>query len=682
MQRWYNEGYFQPTLLMKRTHLDTDFTPVGELVRRAGDQPVFLSPLVHTVAPPGLSRPLESVVDRAIPERNQHSPYQPVPTRSIRSSTLDSYLQNGSNAPDSPASSFGGRFVNGSPDPTPFGSQSGLDHTEQSRMPFATPGAGTIGTPGQRRATVTDPMDQVFGNRGFAMARQTSVDGMGYNGLWLPPFIACCVLHTSSGNDSPSVFNEGLSSSAFAPRSAQEPAHVNGFSGSSALNGTEYGAIGGIHANQGTPSRVLNRDAFGKPALEDIQPVAGLAGSFSNHSSPYISHAQQAFPQTPLSQFAGQDGRSLHPITPISDRQPMPFAQQLQQPFVQGPGFATSQSPWHTQDVPTFRRPGPFDANHPTVNNTFIAQPITPSQSFGRGTPGGTPIDQSPWQATAPPQPVTNESWGPPAASLTAANLGQHDEQQRQAELQQQAVTAPSEPAPGPEPTPAAEEVQPSAAPSLATPSASSPTDVVAPQKTRRQSSAQPVQTTPQPTKVAPAPPAPASAAPVKPPSPAPQPEPKAAWAIDDDKKTKGSGITLNLREIQEAEAKKLEARKTAERERERAARASSQSEDFQPFTTSWGLPTSQAGARASGAAKETPAASAFSAAATSTSTTPAVWTNAAKVPTTKKTMKEIQEEEERRKKLAAKEKETAAAAARRGYADTTTKVRPTLDRK
>ena len=53
-----------------------------------------------------------------------------------------------------------------------------------------------------------------------------------------------------------------------------------------------------------------------------------------------------------------------------------------------------------------------------------------------------------------------------------------------------------------------------------------------------------------------------------------------------------------------------------------------------------------------------------------------AVWTNAAKAPVVKKTMKEIQEEEEKRKKLA-KDKETvAAAAARRAYADTTNKVR------
>ena len=141
--------------------------------------------------------------------------------------------------------------------------------------------------------------------------------------------------------------------------------------------------------------------------------------------------------------------------------------------------------------------------------------------------------------------------------------------------------------------------------------------------------------------------------APPKAPSPIPQAETKAAWAVEDDKK-KGSAPTL--REIQEAEAKKTEARKAEQRERERAeraARTSSQSEEFQSFTTSWGLPTSQAGTRAnSNGPKEAPVVtSAFSAPAP-VSPAPAVWTNAAKAPVAKKTMKEIQEEEERKRKL------------------------------
>ena len=174
MQRWYNEGYFQATLLMKRTQFDTDFTPVGELVQRAGDQPVFLSPLVHNPTPPGLAR-LDTVVDRAIPERNQHSPYQPVPLRSLRSSTLDSYLQNGSNVSDSPSSSFGGRFA--SPD---IGAQAPFDQQPESRMPFAAK-TSAIGTP-SRRATV-DQAEPMLGNRGFnGIGRTPGVEGLGFGG--------------------------------------------------------------------------------------------------------------------------------------------------------------------------------------------------------------------------------------------------------------------------------------------------------------------------------------------------------------------------------------------------------------------------------------------------------------------------------------------------------------------
>ena len=472
------------------------------------------------------------------------------------------------------------------------------------------------------------------------------------------------------GADNQPAFNEGANGSPFVQRVVQEPSNANGFgSSSAALNGAEYGPIGGMHSNQGTPSRVLNRDPFGKPVLDEIQPNVGLGGSFSNHSSPFIQQAQ-AFPQTPLSQFAGQDNRSLPSVTPISDRQPMPFAQQ---PFAQSPAYGTSPSPWHAPEGPAFRRPGPFEAVHPTASNTFVAQPLAPSQSFGRGAPGGVPPNHSPWHNT--PQPVVNEPWGAPSASLTAANLGQHDEQQRQAELQLQTKKAPPESAPEPEPTPVTPEEPPVQAPPPApAPTAPSPSDPIVPQKPRRKSTAQPSQAAPQAPKVAPAPSVPIPTAPAKAPSPPPQPEqPKAAWAIDDDRKTKPSAATLNLREIQEAEAKKLEVRRAAERERERAARAS-QSEDFQPFTASWGLPTSQAGARAPPAIKETPVASPF-AAPSPASNTPAVWTNATKAPAAKKTMKEIQEEEERRKKQAAKEKESMAAAARRAYADTTTKV-------
>jgi PERQ amino acid-rich with GYF domain-containing protein len=156
--------------------------------------------------------------------------------------------------------------------------------------------------------------------------------------------------------------------------------------------------------------------------------------------------------------------------------------------------------------------------------------------------------------------------------------------------------------------------------------------------------------------------------------APVPPVIPKAAWAKEEEGKTKKAAVpSISLREIQEAEAKKLESRKAAEREKEKLARVSAvveTKEDTQPFTTSWGLPTSQAGSRASITPREVPTVPAQSPA------TIPVWTTPLKQPTIKKTMKEIQEEEEGRKKLAALKETSIPVPSKRGYAETTTKVR------
>lgn len=136
----------------------------------------------------------------------------------------------------------------------------------------------------------------------------------------------------------------------------------------------------------------------------------------------------------------------------------------------------------------------------------------------------------------------------------------------------------------------------------------------------------------------------------------------KVPWATNDEKVTKQAPAPMNLREIQEAEKKRQDARKAAEKEKERAVRAAAgaSSNEGVQFTASWGLPTSQVGARNNSGSipttRETPATS------PATSSAP-VWTSATKPAT--KSMKEIQEEEERRKQ-AAKEKETAASAVKR----------------
>ncbi len=147
----------------------------------------------------------------------------------------------------------------------------------------------------------------------------------------------------------------------------------------------------------------------------------------------------------------------------------------------------------------------------------------------------------------------------------------------------------------------------------------------------------------------------------------------KSAWAKDEDSnKKKGGNTSISLRSIQQAEAKKQESRKAAEREKDKARATTTildPKEDSQPFITSWGLPTSQAGARGSIAlsARDVPP--------TSPSLTAApvspVWTTPLKTPVVKKSMKEIQEEEERRKKQALRES-AAMAAQKRAYADST----------
>jgi len=112
MQRWFNEGYFSLDLPMRRTHIDTDWTTVEDLIKRANGANVFLSPLV-----PSRSYLNESPTNHPhLTEQQFTGPYHPSPVRSLRPTTLD-YLNGG---PDSPASSFAASVGNHSPDPHTF----------------------------------------------------------------------------------------------------------------------------------------------------------------------------------------------------------------------------------------------------------------------------------------------------------------------------------------------------------------------------------------------------------------------------------------------------------------------------------------------------------------------------------------------------------------------------------
>ncbi|KAH9947959.1 hypothetical protein B0H21DRAFT_299287 [Amylocystis lapponica] len=689
MQRWYNEGYFAPDLMMKRTHLDMEWISVGDMLQRVGDRPIFLTPIDGPVVPPGLSRRSDSLLDGSqpgsVPDRERRSPYQPVPTSTLRSLTLDSYLQNGSSASNSPSSSFGvNGYVNGSPDPGTLDGRMNPalynDPVISSRAAgFAAGSESPLAMGAQRRQTFGDGYESSLGARpsltNLTSGRGMSVDGLGFSGMDGA---------TSSSADSagpflsnfpgPDAGNFSRLTGVGLSRGPQDVSALNGHATPTNFATGDYGPIGGF-ANPPSASRVVHRDVYAPERLE-THPGIGL-GPYSNGStSSYAPNGQQLSQIPSLPYPSPHTNHPFHPVTPLSERQPqmashpLPISQQPQHSFVSSPNYAGSQSQWAPQDASILRRPGPFDVDHPTASNTYVASSFTPPQvSYSRATLNAAPSNQSPW--FNPSQGAVHDGWGGNLNSLTVANLGHHNQQHQHNGVQSQAGT----PDDAKDMQNDSTEVPPEASLQLPTAPPATPSSPVEPrasQKLRRKSTAPP-------TPVLPVQP-PASkvtsvtTTAVRPPSPTPQGDAKLAWSTEDEnKKAKPSGVTLGLREIQEAETRKLEARKAAERERDRAARAATgpvtQSEDFQPFTTSWGLPTSQAGtARPSAAAKD-PNASPLG-----TSPATPVWTNASKPPVAKKTMKEIQEEEEKQKKHATKEKETVAAAARRAYAESTNK--------
>ncbi|KAG5646055.1 hypothetical protein DXG03_004478 [Asterophora parasitica] len=604
MQKWFDDGYFTGDLPMKRTHLDTQWATVDELVKRhGGSTKIFVTPPPRPVAPPGLAH--RDSQNHPQDPLLYNGPYQPAPLRNLRSSTLDSF---GSNASDSPSSSFGaGRFGNGSPDPNAFGGRGA--YFGDSSIGGRAQAFGTIPDPAaafNRRNAFNDPSidpslsmrSPAFGN--IIPGRGPTVDGFPYNRTYSPGqgWNAATAFDGANGNrgsmDSfPSPFG---------------PASTNNF-----------GNLGHTH------------DVFGDgPSFQNVDYSHYVNGpSQSQHFSPATQYQQPAT-------NAYLQGVEPHTISSDPNHSP-----------------ALPQSPWNN-DVPPARRPGPFEVAHPTSANTVVVQPVVEASPWGQASEPSRPSSQANGSSWMPPQGSFEENWkaSPAPDSLTAFNIGQHNQQQQQ--LASAEVTASK-----------AESSEPSViVPILdAAPAAPEPVAKAAPAKLKAKATAPATQPSLTP-KVSP--PTPQV---VLEPSP-PPPAPKAAWSKEEEK-TKPSGVSVSLRDIQEAEAKKAEARKVAEREKERASRAAAPvidtMEGAQPFTAPWGLPTSQAGARASAPAKESPSSA--------SPATPPVWTTAPKPAATKKTMKEIQEEEEKRKKNA--NKETAASAARRAYADTTQKVAP-----
>ncbi|KAF9458750.1 hypothetical protein BDZ94DRAFT_1269950 [Collybia nuda] len=633
MQKWFDEGYFTPDLPMKRTHLDTQWTSVEELILRSGRGKMFMT-LPAPVLPPGLSNRTES--PNFVPDQHLfNGPYQPAPLRNLRSSTLDSF---GSNPSDSPSSSLGaGRFGDTSPDPNAFGGRGYYgDPSGGGRVASFTALPDPASAFAGRRVFNEAPMDTAGGMRGPAGYGNTGnrgpIDNYSFNRAYSPGQGTWNAPH--SGFDTPNI-NRNSADPTYAPHFSSIP--TDSFSN--------------LHRSQDS---VFGETSYQPPV--DYNSYNGLNGgspALTQHysHSPTIQFPTQQLQQPPPpSSTYGQHGIISDTMTNNS------------QPIDQIPHLGSTPSPslWNNQ-LSTTRRSGPFEVSHPTAANTIIAQPSVDASPWGRTSQPSRPESRvnessSPWATS---QSANEEIWNeePGPSSLTFSNVGQHNQQQQQLSPIDRTANVvdvldePSSPAAEPSPI-----VHPDVAPKV----------TITPQaKSKVKNTTQANQA------VAPKPTPPVPASPVVTDPSSTLVAPKPAWAIEDEvKKSKPSGVSISLREIQEAEVKKSEARKAAEREKERVARNAAPTgdvkDDTQPFIASWGLPTSQAGSRGSAPTpKET--------ATPLNSGTPPVWTTAAKTSTAKKTMKEIQEEEERRKKTATKEITTVAA--RRAYAETTTKA-------
>ncbi|KAA1468404.1 hypothetical protein DENSPDRAFT_771496 [Dentipellis sp. KUC8613] len=686
MQKWYEGGYFNPTLLMKRPQIDTEWTPLGDLAARAIGDRLFLSQFASNAPPPGLPRQVETRQDSMILPRDMggfNAPYQPVPTRTLHTSALDTYLASGSTASNSPSSSFNpGRFGDHSPDPSVFAGRVSSHGFPTNGSPVGSRTGSYAADPSTfsvpRRAGFNDsPYDQGFASRpsvgNIASVRTPSMDGFGMNSLSQP---SPGIWPGSNIQNGPGRADSLDSAGPFTPNLGQG---VDPSFASQAALARNYGNVraqdpmGGIYnaigaTNQRDLSRLGTRDPFPQDEKQLHHGELGL-GDYTNGvatQSPFGTPVlSQAYSQSPSLQYASPQlqAPSGGSTGQVGGQQPKPPTPRQQQPL------SAPQSPWHTTEESVPKRTGlaPFDnANYPTVSNTIPSRDTPPHQAspWGRPNQGSVPAsavdEHSPWFSAS--QSGTEEGWGPAhgPSSLTVSNLGQHNQQQEQEEALRTHANEPT-------PAEASEATKPAQAQAAArTPEPAAQSIAKSPRASGTQAAPAPVSTLtpPAPSQEAKTPTTPSSVAPTKP-----------VWSTEEDKK-KAAGATPSLREIQEAETKKQEARKAAERAARAAATAtSSPAEETQSFTASWGLPTSKVNStRTVPTAKETGASTPATPAAPNGPA--AVWTNTAKPAVAKKTMKEIQEEEERRKKLATKET-AAAAATRRAYAETTTKAAP-----
>ncbi|KAF5356065.1 hypothetical protein D9756_004015 [Leucocoprinus leucothites] len=614
MQKWFDDGFFTPDLPVRRTHLDTIWSTLEQLRRRSATDRIFLTPLQS--APPGLSLRTDSPLQYNAPDQIMNGPYQPAPIRSLRTSTLESYISTGSNHSDSPSSSFGGaRFGDSSPEPNAFGGRAAGsqffngDPSGSARSSgFQTTPEIPAAFPGRRIPHSDSPVDGSLGMRSGG-----ALGGYGFA----------------------------------SPFGAQSPwgAPSNNF-------GSTYDAAG--------PSR----DAQEHPGLQNLgnQGLGINYGGMRSSQDPIVdsSHPPSlnyAGPDQSSNVLAGDHQYGGFNIGPGAGDQLYAHVAQHQPTFIPQGGVPTHQnsalsqhSLWPDATEANLRRHAPLDNNQPTVANTTAQTFPTPSeispwdQSAQPSSIPSVPEDSSPWVVAT--HGAVDSAWGESAEAVPAVDKVEGEVKAQQSPVDQVPLSASSEVME--EAKQVVETLESTPVPPV--------TEKLPPGKSRKQKES----------KTVPAP------QPLQPEGASPQvPASKPVWQKEEEVKK-----TISLREIQEAEAKKAEAKKAAERETQRAARAAAASsqdkEDLQVFTTSWGLPTSQAGSRGG----SLPTKEAASPPPAPSGTTP-VWTNAPKIVPTKKTMKEILEEEEKRKKVTPQVTAAATVAAsgsRRVYAEASAK--------
>lgn len=597
MQKWYNDGYFSVDLPMKRTHYDTHWTTVGELVKQSNGENVFLRPLINAI-PPGLGRANGSPLQTYPQTDPFNEPYQPAPVRSLRASTLESHLMAGSIPSDSPSSSIGASHS--SPDPSMFGTR-----------------------------------NKIYGNDVSINGRST---GLGVQEYFTP------FTEKRTSHDYPSDFLNGTQLPSFGNFGPEGDLNTNGLGSNDAyadpwkiplalsVGFSDHKSHPGISSNLGSSANMEHRQD-----LADTNNSVTTINAFSQGTAyvgPDISYQQSGYIQSDHAPFESfgtsvQDHKDV--VTPSSIRD---HDETLRSATV--PGF------WGN----VARRPGVREVELLTSASVGVLPNPTAQSSWPRID--DTPISNSQFISNTlnNPDGLSDTAWkiGLRSSSLTTEQIGQQKEEEENAEVGSAPVTSTS--------SNQIPEQYILDAP-MRTLSIKTPNKVVSqPSPVNQHSVINQSSNINHPTPVE------------------PSLTPKAAWAKEEDIKKKASGISVSLREIQEAEAKKLESRKALDREKERSARLTAESkEDTQPFTASWGLPTSQAGYRNNSLPiRESPAASV-------SPPTTAVWTTPSlKQPAIKKTMKEIQEEEEKHKKQISKET-LLAANAKRAYADSTVKV-------